>query len=162
MRRSRIRNRNLQQWKVKFILATNILLACLICPSNAKYTPNTYLEAEGDENPLTRKEYDECVGNLYTATSVHNDMFEVEAYLQFIDLESKGSIRKTKFDFEILGLVHIYWFVVCSVNEENCAEDQGVTVHEIMEYEARSGVFLIYQLCKRVDLYLGRITTTSG
>jgi len=140
---------------VIYLLMT--VTATLLPEAQARYTPGVYLEGDSDANPLTQYEYDKCVEDLQQATDNYNGIFEIPAFLEFVDYQSNGLIVKSQFDMSILGLVQVYWFTVCTVNSDTCDEDSfRVTFQEIMEFEGEDdGVYLIYKLCKRVDLYLG-------
>ena len=107
-------------------------------------------------NKLTEREYFKCVDDLLEATDAYDFMFEIPAYLKFVEYQSNGLLVKSKFDVQILGLVHIYWFVVCNVNTETCQDDSLVSVREIIEQQDDNGVHLIHKLCKRLDVYLER------
>lgn len=109
-----------------------------------------------DLNELTEWEYSTCVNDLLEATMAYDFMFEIPAYLKFIEYQSNGLLVKSKFDVQILDLVHIYWFVVCNVNSETCQDDSLVSVREIIQQQDGDGVRLIYKLCKRLDVYLER------
>lgn len=105
---------------------------------------------------LGETKYNECVENLLSATSQFDYVFEVPAYLKFIEYQSNGLITRSKFDVGILELVHIYWLVVCTVSSDMCYRDTSVPVQDVMEFEESDGSLLIDKLCNRVDLYLER------
>jgi hypothetical protein len=122
---------------------------------------NEYGRVGRELNLLAEKNYEKCVGNLLSATSQYDDMFEVPAYLKFVEYQSNGMIKRSKFDVGILELVHIYWSVVCTVSTEMCYGDTMVPVQDVMDFKENDGNLLVDKLCSRVDLYLERHDFTT-
>jgi len=98
----------------------------------------------------TDSDTEECKENLLEASRSHEFMFTKDAYLEFIEKQSNGSIDKSTFDSSVLGLAHEYWIVTCKVNPGGCTSDTDVSVYDVMNY-SDNGSDLITEFCARVN-----------
>jgi len=143
------------------LLILAVVFLPLVISKKAEYKSNNSLDerqAEKDLNALTTEEFDRCVNDLFHAAEIqsHDYNFDIPTFLTFVTYRSNGLLVNSKFTVEILGLVHIYWFIVCTINHDTCHDDPNITVQQIMDHKDSDGIHLSYKLCKRVDLYLER------
>lgn len=108
---------------------------------------------------LVQSSVEQCKDNIVQASSKYGFLFSKEAFLDFINLQSGGSIVTNAFDTSAIGLVHEFWIVTCTVKQGDCTNDEPVTVYDLLNYQGQEGQSLIADFCSRVDDKLTELIT---
>lgn len=86
---------------------------------------------ESTAAPTTQ--FQSCIENIILVGTAHQDLLTIEAFLQFVSIESYNMIVKYKFDETTLPLAHIYWTNVCAIKGSQCSESNAITVIELLD-----------------------------
>lgn len=108
------------------------------------------------------QETTDCIADMKDSTGRYGDLFSQDAYLDFLNLRSKGFVNKKQFDPSIIQFVHEYWSLTCRVNIK-CTTSSPVSIDDILDFNNNNEeMSLVESFCSRVDEALKDIITKAS
>lgn len=120
------------------------------------------------QNPIATQtnrllqETTDCIADLKESTGKYGNLFSQDAYLDFLNLRSKGFVNEKQFDPSIIQFVHEYWSLTCRVNPK-CTTSSPVSIDDILDFSNENEeMSLVESFCSRVDKALKDINPGIG